>query len=191
MKSILNTLDILLGHIVAFIMNLFLHFSLFIAAVIALFTVPSMMFEGNLSLSELDLAEIGMVVSLGLVSWRFFTRGRQLCISRWQLIRRFVFVTALTLLTVTAIEYSVISNVVSKRGGVGQGDFNQLSDAFGLFATIMIILAVYAAAPLPALWSKRQSLSSGKPEAEVASADSSQPVLETPLLPEHNVSTKI
>lgn len=191
MKSVLNTLDILLGHLLAFIMNLFLYLILFIAAVIALFTVPTLIFEGSLSLSELDIAEIGIVVSLFLVSWRFFKRGRQLSISRWQLTRRFVFVSAITMLIVKAIEYYSVFNVVSKSDTVGLNHFNQNSEAFGLFATIMIILAVYAAAPLPKLWNRRQSMGSDTPEAEVSSDDSSQPVLETPLLSKHHVSTKI
>lgn len=191
MKSILNTIDILLGHLLAFIMNIFLHLILFIVAVIALLTVPNMIFEGSLSLNELDFAEVAIVVSLGLVSWRFFKRGRQLCISWWQLTRRFVFVLAITLLVVKAFEYALVFDVVSKNGAVGRGHFNEQSDVFGLFATILIILAVYAAAPLPTLWNRRQPAAPDTPEAEVSSADSNQPLLETPLISEHHVSTKV
>ncbi|OEG73864.1 hypothetical protein BEL05_15550 [Shewanella colwelliana] len=59
MKSILNTIDILLGHLAAGIMTFLLYLSLGAIATLFLITIPVGFLEYRSGINDLDLAEIG------------------------------------------------------------------------------------------------------------------------------------
>uniref|UniRef100_UPI00404741C6 hypothetical protein n=1 Tax=Rheinheimera sp. TaxID=1869214 RepID=UPI00404741C6 len=176
MKSILNTLDIFLGHLAAGIMRTSLYLLLFIVALFTLLSIPVVYLEETLGLSELDAIEIGVSVILGLVIWRFFKRGRQLCLSWWQLTRRFVFVLAITGLITILIEYLVLIFELTDKGTLGMEFINRHSDLNDFIATVFVVLAIYAGAPLPTLWNKKASEVSEKPEAKTSPEKSGQPI---------------
>jgi hypothetical protein len=52
---------------------------------------------------------------------------------------------------------------------------NRHSDLDDFLGTIVVVLAIYAGAPLPKLWRKNSAKVSEKPESETSSNDSAQP----------------
>jgi hypothetical protein len=173
MKSILKTLDTILGHIVAGVLTLFLYIALFLTAIVELLYIPYSFFEGAAGLSELDALELGILVLLGLVIWRFFRRGRQLNWGWWQMTRRFVFVVAIMGLILTMVSYVVLILELTEKGYLEVSFINRYAEADDFLNAAFIVLAIYAGAPLPALWQKQKAEQLGSSYA------SEQPASET------------
>ena len=176
MRAILNTVDILLGYLIASTMNILMQFILLLVAVFTLLMFPYAFLEDAVGISELDVIEIGLLATFLLVIWRFFKRGRQLCWSWWRLTRRFVFVVAVTFLVLSLIEYLIILIELFDKGSIGVDFMNRHNDLTVFLATIVILLAIYAGAPLPNLWNRVPPASSHKPKVEDSSLNVDQPV---------------
>lgn len=148
MKSMLNTLDILLGHLAAGIMTFLLYLSFGFIAALSLIAIPAAFFEYGFGIDELDLTEMGSVVLFGLVTWRFFSRGRSQQWSKWQLIRRFIFVVAITSLIVTFILFFILVAAIIINGTVELSSLYTFDKFTTLLSNLIMIAAIYAAAPL-------------------------------------------
>ncbi|WP_285163248.1 hypothetical protein [Shewanella goraebulensis] len=157
MKSILNVLDILLGHIAAGIMTFLLYLSLGVVAIFSLVSIPIDFFEYGAGISELDLAEIGLISCLCIVIWRFYRRGNQLNWTKWQMLRRFVFTVSSMALLLSSLALIGIWDEVSNKGRL-ELEFFTTVDKFDTYIfSILVILVIYAAAPLPKLWQKEKT----------------------------------
>ena len=157
MKSILNTLDIFLGHLVAGVLTLLLYLTLFLTTIAYLFFIPYGFFEGAAGLSELDALEVGILALLGLVIWRFFKRGRQLGWRWWQMTRRFVFAVAIMGLIIGIIEYIVIMTELTEKGSLELEYISGYAEVEAFVNSVLIVLTIYAGAPLPRLMQKKKS----------------------------------
>ncbi|WP_028112880.1 hypothetical protein [Ferrimonas kyonanensis] len=165
MKSILNTLDVLLGHLVAGGMTLVLYFCLAVVAIVSLVAIPGTFFEYASGISDLDLSEIGVLLLLGLVTWRFFSRGKSQYWTPWQLICRFVHVVAVSVMVMAFILFGVMVRVLWMQGTLQLSDFARAQELVTFAANLIIIITVYAATPLPPVFNK------GKGRDPVASAE--------------------
>lgn len=157
MKSFLNTLDIFLGHMIAGLLTFFLYIALFLIATVWLLIIPYYFFEGAAGLSELDVMELGGLVLLGLVIWRFFKRCRQLNWRWWQMTRRFVFVVAIMGLILYMLSYVSLFLELKEKGYLEVSFINIYAEADVFFNAAFTVLAIYAGAPLPALWQKQKA----------------------------------
>ncbi|MGI2040587.1 hypothetical protein ACRN9Z_21325 [Shewanella frigidimarina] len=184
MKSILNTLDIFLGHLAAGVMAFLLYVSFGAVAMLFLISIPIDFFEYGLGMSELDLTEIGIFTCLCIVIWRFYRRGSQLYWTKWQMLRRFVFTVSSMALFLSFIALSAIWVEVSEKGRLDVEFFTTV-DKFDTYVfSLLIILVIYAAAPLPKLWQKKVTAdtsneASVNQSVNVVEADSPMPASES------------
>lgn len=155
MNSLLNILDMLLGKFLSAIIYGLMCVILFTIAAVSLFSIPIIFFEDTFAISELDIIEIGMVITLIATIWRFFKRGRMLQLSWWKLIKRLVFVLAITGLIAALIEYLALILELEEKGRVGSEFLNVNSDLINFYESIAVILAIYAGTPLPEIWNKQ------------------------------------
>ncbi|WP_434953184.1 hypothetical protein ACRWQL_09100 [Shewanella sp. HL-SH4] len=184
MKSILNTLDIFLGHLTAGVMTFLLYLSLGVVAILTVISIPIEFFEYGTGISELDLAEIVIFTCLCIVIWRFYRRGSQLYWTRWQMLRRFVFTVSSMALLLSFIALSVIRVEFSVNGRLDVEFFTTVNKFDTYISSLLIILVIYAAAPLPKLWQKKVTAdtsdeASVKQPVNVVEADSPKPVPES------------
>lgn len=148
MKSILNTLDILLGHLAAWIMTFLLYISFGAIAVIYLIFIPFSFFEYGVNINELDLTEVSIFALLLLVIWRFFRRGISQKWSYWQLVRRFVYtVTVNALIVISCLFFMLISMLVT-AGKVELSALYNIDETTNFVSSLMMLISIYAAAPL-------------------------------------------
>lgn len=180
MKSMLNTLDILVGHLAAGIMTFLLYLGFGCIAALSLIAIPADFFEYGFGIDELDLTEMGSVVLFGLVTWRFFSRGRSQQWSKWQLIRRFIFVVAITSLIVTFILFFILVAAIIINGTVELSSLYTFDKFTTLLSNLIMIAAIYAAAPLAPFYNSAHDKKSTfthsteklTPEDETGPADS-------------------
>ncbi|MGI2169229.1 hypothetical protein ACROAE_03360 [Shewanella sp. MF05960] len=180
MKSILNTLDIFMGHLAAGVMTFLLYISFGCIAGLSLIAIPAAFFEYGFGIDELDLTEIGSVVLFGLVTWRFFRRGSLQQWSKWQLIRRFICVVAITSLIVTFILFFMFVAVIITKGTIELSSLYRFDEFITLLSNLIMIAAIYAAAPLAPFYNSAHEKNSTvttsteklTPEDEAGSADS-------------------
>lgn len=178
MKSILNTLDILLGHLTAGIMTFLLYLSLGAVAALSLIAIPVGFLEYRTGINDLDLAEIGSLALLCLVIWRFFSRGMSLKWSRWQLARRFVHAVAINALIVAFILFSLLVVGLVTKGEVELSSLYKLHEVTTFSLSLIMIVTIYASAPLSPFYKDAHdttlsALSSVEEPASEASSDSS------------------
>ncbi|MCL1095919.1 hypothetical protein [Shewanella kaireitica] len=175
MKSILNTIDILLGHLAAGIMTFLLYLSLGAIATLFLITIPVGFLEYRSGINDLDLAEIGSLALLCLVVWRFFSRGLSLQWSRWQLVRRFIHAVAINGLIVAFIlSFLLVVRLVTK-GEVELSSLYKLHEITTFASSLIMIVTIYAAAPLSPFYKDAHDIKlSAEKSASEADSDGTQ-----------------
>jgi hypothetical protein len=174
MKSMLNTLDILLGHLAAGIMTFLLYLSLGAVAIFSLIGIPFFFFEETAGISELDVMELGLLIMLVGVIWRFYRRGSQLYWTWWQMIRRFVFAISSVILLFTLVVHLAMLIELTEKGRLEIEFINRYEEFESFMLALCINLAIYAATPLPKLWQKKES-SDGLSKTTQDNADESSP----------------
>ncbi|WP_445776777.1 hypothetical protein [Shewanella sp.] len=194
MKSILNTLDIFLGHLANGIMTFLLYLSFGAVAMLFLISIPIDFFEYGLGMSELDLTEIGIFTCLCIVIWRFYRRGSQLYWTKWQMLRRFVFTVSSMALFLSFIALSAIWVEVSERGRLDVEFFTTVDKFDTYIFSLLIILVIYAAAPLPKLWQKKVTADTSNEASvnqpvNIVEADSPTPVSESQTFAKRQAET--
>ncbi|MDT3275102.1 hypothetical protein Q4Q54_16685 [Shewanella sp. SP2S2-4] len=168
MKSIFNTLDIFVGYLSFGIMTFLLYFSLGSIAILSLLAIPVRFFEYGSGINELDLAEVGSLVLLCLVIWRFFSRGASQQWRRWQLVRRFIFVVAMNTLVVSFFLFLLFILVIFENGKVESGSLYKLDELITFSTILTMILSIYAAAPLAPFYSEKHDASLSAPSSFAA-----------------------
>ena len=165
MKSVLNTIDIILGHFAAGIMTFLLYLSLGIITALSLIAIPASFFEYSSGINELDLAEIGSLVLLCLVIWRFYRRATQINWTRWQMTRRFVFAVSTVVLLASFIELIAMWMGLYEKGLLKAGFLfrNEEIETFALY--LLIILTIYAATPLLPFYKESKDLTLSAPSS--------------------------
>ncbi|MEC4726805.1 hypothetical protein HWQ46_14720 [Shewanella sp. D64] len=183
MKSILNTIDIILGHLAAGIMTFLLYLSLGIVAALSLIAIPASFFEYGTGINELDLTEIGSLALLCLVVWRFYRRGTQLNWTWWQMIRRFVFAVSTVVLLASFIELIAMWMELTEKGRL-EAEFLYRYEEIETFAScLLFILTIYAATPLSPFYKETQDSTLSAPSSI------KEPIPETSSEPDATQST--
>lgn len=152
MKLFLNHFDIWLGRLVAALMLPLLYLCLFALSVLIFYGLGIRIFEYDAGLSDVDRLEMLLLSLLLLTSYRLFWRGRQQGWSYWRLSKRFFFVTGVVTL-VDVLAFTIIVVVLLNKEGEVQANFlYQYHDAQLFFSGVLLVLALYAAGPLPRLF---------------------------------------
>jgi hypothetical protein len=180
MKSMLNTLDILLGHLAAGIMAFLLYLSLGAVAILSLISIPIDFFEYGAGISELDLAEIGVFTCLCIVIWRFYRRGSQLHWTWWQMLRRFVYAVSSMALLTLFIGFFVVLMELMDKGWVEIEFISRYEEVGTYVSSLLIILTIYAAAPLPKLWQQKEAVDKATEPSVRASESVSESIFSSP-----------
>jgi hypothetical protein len=180
MKSILNTLDILLGHLAAGVMTFLLYLSLGVVAILTVISIPIEFFEYGTGISELDLAEIVIFTCLCIVIWRFYCRGSLLYWTWWQMLRRFVFTVSSMALLLSFIALSVIWVEFSDNGRLDVEFFTTVDKFDTYISSLLIIWVIYAAAPLPKLWQQKEAVVKAPGPSVRASENVSESIFSSP-----------
>lgn len=183
MKSILNTLDILLGHLAAGIMTFLLYLSLGSITVFCLVAIPFEFLEESNSISELDAMELGLFILLAGVIWRFYRRSSQLQWSWWQKQRRFVYAVSSMVLLISFIELVAVWGEVMDKGRLEIEFFNSYEEVGNYVSSLLIIIAIYASAPLPKLWPKKSAAEKAD-EQSVRPSENVSESISSPFSPE-------
>lgn len=156
MKVFLSQVDLWLGRIVAAIMFPLLYLCFAVLSAFMLFVIGLGIFEYEIELSDVDRLEFLLISLVLLTSYRLFYRGRQLGWSYWRLLKRFCFVTAVVILIDFFIFGLVVAIVLYEKGKVMAGTFYQYQDAQFFSVGAVLVLALYAAAPLPSLFKPKK-----------------------------------
>ncbi len=183
MKSILNTIDIILGHLAAGVMTFLLYLSLGIVAALSLIAIPASFFEYGSGINELDLAEIGSLTLLCLVIWRFYRRGTQSNWTWWQMIRRFVFAVSTVVLLASFIELVAMSMELTEKGLLKAEFLYRYKEIETFASSLIIILTIYAATPLSPFYKETQDSTLSAPSSI------KEPIPETSSEPDATQST--
>lgn len=157
MKLFLNKLDIWLGRLVAALMLPLLYLSFFALSAFMLFVIGIGIFEYEIGLSDVDRLEFLLISLMLLTTYRLFYRGRKLSWSFWRLLKRFCFVTAIVILIDFFIFGLFMSVVLFEKGVVQASVLYQYQDAQFFILGAILVLALYAAAPLPPLFKAKQA----------------------------------
>jgi len=157
MKLFLNQLDIWLGRLVAALMYPLLYL-IFLALSLLMFVgIGADIFEYDAGLSDVDRLEMLLLSLLLLASFRMFYRGRQQHWSYWRLLKRFFFVTGTVALINSLVFSLMISGLLIEQGEVRVNILYQYEDANFFITGAILVLALYAAAPLPPLFKAKQA----------------------------------
>jgi hypothetical protein len=183
MKSVLNTIDIILGHLAAGVMTFLLYLSLGIIAALSLIAIPASFFEYGTGINELDLVEIGSLALLCLVIWRFFSRGMSVKWSIWQLFRRFVHAVAINALIVAFILFSLLLIGLIATGKIELSALYKLDEIAMLTSSLIMIVSIYAATPLSLFYKETQDSTLSAPSSI------KEPIPETSSEPDATQST--
>lgn len=167
MKLFLNHLDIWLGRLVVALMLPLLYLSFLALSLLMLYVISVSIFEYGAGFSDVDRLEILLMSLLILASYRLFYRGRQQHWSYWRLLKRFFFATATVTLMDTFVFNVIISMLLRENGKVLMNDLHQFTDTHLFISGAILVLALYAAAPLPPLFKGKQV----ENELPVAKAD--------------------
>ncbi|MGB0467631.1 MAG: hypothetical protein ACPGF7_08915 [Pontibacterium sp.] len=166
MKSLIGQVDLWLGRIVTAFMLPILYLCFAALSAFMLFVIGIGIFEYEIGLSDLDRLEFLLISLVLLTSYRLFYRGRKLGWSFWCLIKRFCFVTAVVILIDFFIFGLVVTIMLYEKGKVMAGTLYQYQDAQFLVLGGVLVLALYAAAPLPSLFRPKSALEDSEPKAE-------------------------
>jgi len=166
MKVFLSQVDLWLGRLIAAIMLPILYLTFAVLSVFMVFVIGLGIFEYEIGLSDVDRLEFLLICLVVLTSYRLFYRGRKLDWSYWRLLKRFCFVTAVVILIDFFIFGLVVVIVLYEKGKVMAGTFYQYQDVQFFAVGAVLVLALYAAAPLPSLFKPKQALEESEQKAE-------------------------
>lgn len=171
MKLLFSQVDLWLGRLVAAVMVPLLYLCIFAFSLLMFFAIGFGIFEYEIGLADVDRLEFLLVTLVLFTSYRLFYRGRKEGWDYWRLIKRFSFVTAIVILIDVFIFNLILTVLLVEKGKVMVATLYQYQDAQFFIAGGVLVLALYAAAPLPPLFkSKVVPNESGEevPEVDVA-----------------------
>ncbi|MGR3979433.1 hypothetical protein [Pseudoalteromonas sp. 1181_04] len=156
MKSLLNTVDILLGHFARGFTVVFLYIVISLIAVTSLLLIPFSFFEYDAGLSDLDLVELGLFILLIAAVWRFYNRCFNLKWTKWRAIKRFVFVVAFAELLYMFFYAVYLIIELADQGVLGVEILDRHADFESFLSSLVIIAAIYAGTPLPPFYLNKE-----------------------------------